>query len=49
MGTLGPNEQAFEMYWCIRYIWNPRTGVASCVDKLDDTLPRFMGVQWDSI
>jgi hypothetical protein len=23
--------------------------VASCVDELDDTLPRFMGVQWDSV
>jgi hypothetical protein len=22
--------------------------VASCVDELDDALPRFMGVQWDS-
>jgi hypothetical protein len=23
--------------------------LASCVDKLDDTLPRFIGVQWDSV
>jgi hypothetical protein len=23
--------------------------VASCVDELDDTLPHFMGVQWDSV
>jgi hypothetical protein len=23
--------------------------VASCVNKLDDTLPRFMSVQWDSV
>jgi hypothetical protein len=23
--------------------------VASCVDGLDDTLPHFMGVQWDSV
>jgi hypothetical protein len=23
--------------------------VASCVNKLDDTLPRFMGAQWDSV
>jgi hypothetical protein len=23
--------------------------VASCVDELDDTLPRFTGVQWDSV
>jgi hypothetical protein len=23
--------------------------VASCVEGLDDTLPRFMGVQWDSV
>jgi hypothetical protein len=23
--------------------------VASCVDVLDDTLPRFTGVQWDSV
>jgi hypothetical protein len=23
--------------------------VALCVDELDDTLPRFMGVQWDSV
>jgi hypothetical protein len=23
--------------------------VASCVDELDDTLPRFTGVHWDSV
>jgi hypothetical protein len=23
--------------------------VASCVDELDDTLPRITGVQWDSV
>jgi hypothetical protein len=23
--------------------------VASCVDELDDTLPRFTDVQWDSV
>jgi hypothetical protein len=23
--------------------------IASCVDELDDTLPRFTGVQWDSV
>jgi hypothetical protein len=23
--------------------------VASCVDELDNTLPRFIGVQWDSV
>jgi hypothetical protein len=23
--------------------------VASCVDELDDILPRFTGVQWDSV
>jgi hypothetical protein len=23
--------------------------VASCVEELDDTLPHFMGVQWNSI
>jgi hypothetical protein len=23
--------------------------VASCVDELDDTLPWFPGVQWDSV
>jgi hypothetical protein len=23
--------------------------VASCVDELDDTLPRFTGVQWGSV
>jgi hypothetical protein len=41
-----------------RSIWNVlmHTGhmespnfVASCVDDLDDTLPRFTGVQWDSV
>jgi hypothetical protein len=26
-----------------------QTLVASCVNELDDTLPRFMGVQWDSV
>jgi hypothetical protein len=23
--------------------------IALCVDELDDTLPRFTGVQWDSV
>jgi hypothetical protein len=43
---------------CWTNIWNvlTHTGhkessnwVASCVDELDDTLPHFTGVQWDSI
>jgi hypothetical protein len=29
--------------------WGPANLVASCVTELDDTLPRFMGVQWDSV
>jgi hypothetical protein len=37
------------MYWRIRDLWIPAYLVASYVTKLDDTLPRFMGVQWDSV
>jgi hypothetical protein len=36
------------MYWLIRDIWSPANLVASCVTKLDNALPRFMDVQWDS-
>jgi hypothetical protein len=36
------------MHWRIRDIWSPTNLVASCVTKLDDTLPRFTDVQWDS-
>jgi hypothetical protein len=37
------------MYWHIQDIWCLANLVASCVTNFDDTLPRFMGVQWDSI
>jgi hypothetical protein len=30
------------------YVESPNL-VASCVEQLDDTLPRFMGVQWNSV
>jgi hypothetical protein len=35
--------------WRIRDLWGPTNLVALCVIELDDTLPRFMGVQWDSV
>jgi hypothetical protein len=37
------------MYWHVQDIWSPTNLVASCVIKLDDTLSRFMDVQWDSV
>jgi hypothetical protein len=37
------------MYWHIRDLWGPINLVALCVTELDDTLPRFMGVQWVSV
>jgi ABC-type sulfate transport system permease subunit len=37
------------MYWRILDIWSAANIVASCVTELDNTLPLFMGVQWDSV
>jgi hypothetical protein len=37
------------MYWCIRDLWGPANLLASMVIELDDTLPRFTVVQWDSV
>jgi hypothetical protein len=37
------------MYWHIRDLWGPASLVALCVVKLDDTLPLFTGVQWNSV
>jgi hypothetical protein len=37
------------MYWRIQDLWGPANIVALCVTELDDTLPHFMGVQWDSV
>jgi hypothetical protein len=37
------------MYWRIRDLWGPANLVASTVAELDDTLPRFMDIQWDSV
>jgi hypothetical protein len=37
------------IYWRIWDIWSPANLVASCITELDDILPRFMGVQWDSV
>jgi hypothetical protein len=42
-------QQALIMYWCIRDLWGPANLVASTVTELDDTLPRFTDVQWDSV
>jgi hypothetical protein len=33
----------------IRELWGLTNLVASMVAELDDTLPRFMDVQWDSV
>jgi hypothetical protein len=37
------------MYWQIHDLWGPTNLVTSYVTELDDTLPRFTGVQWGSI
>jgi hypothetical protein len=37
------------MYWRIWDLWGPANIVTLCVTELDDTLPRFMGVQWDNV
>jgi hypothetical protein len=37
------------MYWHIRDLWGPTNLVASTVTELDDTLPRFVNVQWNSV
>jgi hypothetical protein len=46
---LGTEEQALIMYWRIRDLWGPVNLVASTVAELDNTLPHFMDVQWDSV
>jgi hypothetical protein len=30
-------------------LWGPANLVALCVSELDDTIPRFTGVKWDSV
>jgi hypothetical protein len=42
-------QQAMIMYWHIWDLWGPAILVASTVSELDDTLPRFTDVQWDSV
>jgi hypothetical protein len=42
-------KQELIMYWRIRDLWGPTNIVASTDTELDDTLPRFMDVQWDSM
>jgi hypothetical protein len=42
-------QQVLIMYWRIRDLWGPTNLVASTVIELDDTLPRFTDVQWDSV
>jgi hypothetical protein len=42
-------QQALINYWRIRNLWDPANLVASTVIELDDILPRFTDVQWDSI
>jgi hypothetical protein len=37
------------MYWRVQDIWSPTNLVALYVIELDDTLSRFMDVQWDSV
>jgi hypothetical protein len=37
------------MYWRIRDLWDPTNLVASTVTELDDILPHFMNVHWDSV
>jgi hypothetical protein len=42
-------QQVLIMYWRIRDLWGPTNLVASTITELDDTLPRFTDVQWDSV
>jgi hypothetical protein len=42
-------QQALIMYWRIQDLWGPTNLVASTVVELDDTLPLFTDVQWDSV
>jgi hypothetical protein len=42
-------QQALIMYWRIWDLWGPTNLVASTVAELDNTLPRFTNVQWDSV
>jgi hypothetical protein len=42
-------QQALIMYWRIRELWGPANLVASTVAELDDALPRFTDVHWDSV
>jgi hypothetical protein len=37
------------MYYRIRDLWGPTNLVASMVVELDDTLPRFIDIYWDSV
>jgi hypothetical protein len=42
-------HQALIMYWRIWDLWGPAILVASIVTELDDNLPRFTDVQWDTV
>jgi hypothetical protein len=44
-----PLQQASIMYWCIWDLWGPTNLVALTVAELDDNLPSFTDVQWDSV
>jgi hypothetical protein len=44
-----PLHQALTMYWRIRDLWGPANLVASTVTELDNTLPCFADVQWNSV
>jgi hypothetical protein len=46
---LSPDEQEFDYVLLHTRFMGPANFVASCVTKLNDTLHRFTGVQWDSI
>jgi hypothetical protein len=37
------------VYWHIRDLWGPTNLIASMITELDDTLPCFMDVHWDSV
>jgi hypothetical protein len=42
-------QQALITYWRIWDLWAPANLVPSTVAELDDTLPHFTDVQWDSV
>jgi hypothetical protein len=45
----GPLLQALIMYWRIQDLCGPTNLIGSTMTELDDTLPYFTDVRWDSV